>query len=138
MELKLQYKVIGLNVLVFFDSFVLFLIFWLFLYSLHLCFNIRVRWNLWSWEMFYRNYVLGNGCIDRIFDDLLKDNPNLREQRVARFLLVFEKSIRRLYFFEKTDEEKRGFLKGFVCVRSVFAQFQCAECPGNISQTVIP
>ncbi len=38
--------------------------------------------------MFYRGYILGNGCIDRIFDGLLKSNPDLKEQRVARFLPV--------------------------------------------------
>lgn len=39
--------------------------------------------------MTYKNYILGNGCIDKIFDNLLKSNPDLKEQKVARFLPVF-------------------------------------------------
>ncbi len=38
--------------------------------------------------MTYKNYVLGNHCIDKIFDNLIKNNLNLREQKVARFLPV--------------------------------------------------
>jgi len=38
--------------------------------------------------MIYKNYIVGNRCIDRIFDNLVKNNSNLKEQKVARFLPV--------------------------------------------------